>query len=347
MDRLFRVHEAATAFYRAQLQSNCRTWAARLLVDRHLGAVLSSDSTWSVGYAPTGWSRLVDHLRSAGFDDDSMVAAGLAKPIRSGYLVDRLHDRLTFVAHDIDLRPVGFVARARAGEPKYLGSPTTRIYAKRRSLVGLDAQRDRLARGAVPVVVEGPTDAVAVSLVGDEWAGAATCGTAITAEQAAIVRRHTVGDTVIVMLDGDPGGQRSTERGLDVLAAEFRSVLVAELPSGDDPASLFRSAPGVLRATLTHARSGVEFAIDVELARWGKVLDHVSGQVGALRAVAPLVVRLPHEQIAGQVARLARQLHLEERVVSREILASVDRRGSSGATASDLETDPELDSRSP
>lgn len=296
---------------------------------------------------PDGWSRLVDHLRAAGFDDETMLAAGLAKPTRSGYLVDRFRDRLTFVAHDIDLRPVGFVARARAADPKYVNSPRTQIYAKRRSPVGLDAQQTRLTRGAIPVVVEGPTDALAISLLGDEWAGASPCGTAITREQAAILRLHAVGDTVIVMLDGDPSGRHGAERALDALSAQFRSVLAAELPSGDDPASLFRSSPGLLRATLTNARPGFEFAIDLELARWNKVLDHLSGQVGALRSVAPLVVKLPTERIAGQVARLARHLDLEERIVSREVLASVGRRPRSGALRGDLEADPDLDSRSP
>jgi DNA primase len=290
---------------------------------------------------------LVDHLRAAGVDADTIRAAGLAKSTRSGQLVDRFSDRLTFVAHDIDLRPVGFVARARASEPRYLNSPSTQIYAKGRSLVGLDAQRTRLANGAIPVMVEGPTDALAISLLGDEWAGASSCGTAITREQAVIVRRHAVGDTVIVMLDGDPAGHHGAERGLDALATQFRSVLVGELPAGEDPTSLFRASPGLLRAILTNARPGAEFAIDLELARWNKVLDHLSGQVGALRSVAPLVVKLPPERIAEQVARLARHLHLEERVVSREVLASVGRRARRSASWGDLEVGPDLDSRSP
>ncbi|GAA1602446.1 hypothetical protein GCM10009789_65690 [Kribbella sancticallisti] len=290
---------------------------------------------------------MVDHLRAAGFDDDTMLAAGLARTTRSGYLVDRFRDRLTFVAHDIDLRPVGFVARARAADPKYISSPSTRIYAKGRSLVGIDAQQARLARGAVPVVVEGPTDAVAVSLLGAEWAGASSCGTAITRHQAAIVRRFAVGDTVILMLDGDLAGQQGALRGLDALSTYFRTVLVAELPGGHDPASLFSTSRGLMRAVLTNARPGVEFAIDVELARWGKVLDHLSGQVEALRSVAPMVVKLPKDRIAGQVVRLARHLHLEERVVSREILACVGRRPKAGASPSDMEADPDLASRSP
>ena len=347
MDELVRAHEVAATFYRQQLQSNRRIWAARHLIGRQLGAALAPDSAWSVGYASDRWSRLVDHLRENGFDDDTMLAAGLARPTRSGYLVDRFRDRLTFVAHDIDLRPVGFVARARAADPKYINSPNTQIYTKGRSLVGLDAQQARLARGATPVLVEGPTDAVAVSLLGGDWAGASPCGTAITLHQAAIVRRYAAGDTAIVMLDADQAGRRGAVRGLDALSVYFRSVLVAELPDGHDPASLFAASPRLLHAALTNARPGIEFAIDVELARWAKVLDHLSGQVEALRSVAPLVVKLPTNRIAGQVTRLAQHLHLEERVVSREVLACVGRRPRTGVSHGDLKADLDLESRSP
>jgi DNA primase len=347
MNELIRAHEVAAAFYRHQLQSNRKGWAARQLVGRQLGAVLASDSGWSVGYAPRRWTRLVDHLRAAGFNDQTMLAAGLAKPLRSGYLVDHFYDRLTFVAHDIDLRSVGFVARARAAHPKYINTPSTQIYAKGRSLVGIDAQLDRLSNGAVPVMVEGPTDAIAVSLLNGPWAGISPCGTAITRHQAAIVRRHAVTDTVIVMLDPDLAGRTAAVKSLDALSKYFDLVMVAELPGGRDPASLFAASPGLLRATLQSPRLGMEFAIDVELMRWEKVLDHLSGQVGALRAIAPLVVKLPTDRIAAQVARLSHRLGLEERVISRELVAVVGRRPKTGASDRDLEADLDLDSRSP
>lgn len=347
MNDLVRAHEVASAFYRRQLESYRKGWAARQLIGRQLGAVLATDSRWSVGYAPVRWSRLVDHLRAAGFDDDTMLAAGLVKPLQSGYLVDRFRDRLTFVAHDIDLRSVGFVARARAAHPKYLNSPSTKIYTKGRSLVGIDAQLDRLSNGAVPVMVEGPTDAIAISLLNGPWAGITPCGTAITRHQAAMVRRYAVTDTVIVMLDPDPAGRNAAVKSLDALSVYFGSVVVAELPEGRDPASLFASSPGLLRASLQSPRLGFEFAIDVELMRWDKVLDHLSGQVGALRAIAPLVARLPADRIAGQVARLSQRLRLEERVVSRELVAVVGRRPKIEAFGPDLEADPDLESRSP
>ncbi|MFI5706481.1 toprim domain-containing protein [Kribbella sp. NPDC051620] len=347
MDALVRANALAAEFFRRELRNYRTGWAAGHLIKRRLGAALNADSAWEVGVAPDGWTRLSDHLRSRGVADEVMVAAGLAMPTESGFLVDRFRNRITFVAHDIDLRPVGFVARSRNGQPRYLNTPTTQIYTKGRSLVGTGPQQKQLAGGAIPVVVEGPTDAFAVSLLGEKWAGISPCGTAITRHQALMIRRHAVTDTVIVMLDPDAGGRAGAERSLNLLSTHFETVLVAELPEGNDPAALYSTDPGLLRAAIEDARLLLEFAIDAELGRWGKVLDHISGQVEALRAVAPLVVRLPSDRIAAQVVRLSRHLGLEERVVSREVLASVSRRQTAGAPAGDLEAGPDLDSRTP
>ncbi|TDO51528.1 DNA primase [Kribbella sp. VKM Ac-2527] len=329
---LVEANSVAAQFFRQELLKRPDGWAAEHLRERRLEAAVAPDSGWCVGYAPDGWSRLVGHLRRAGFDDRTIVAAGLASPTSNGYLIDRFRDRVTFVAHDIDLKPVGFIGRGRAGRVRYLNTPNTDIYAKGKSLVGLDAQLVRLEAGAVPVVVEGTMDALAVSLAGGEWAGVACCGTAITREQVLILKRHARVDVAIVALDGNLAGRTGAVRSLDVLSSAFGQVLVAEFPDEHDPASLFAAEPGRLRSALSSPRSLIDFAIDVELSRWSRVLDHISGQVNAVRAVAPLVARLPAGRVAGEIARLSRKLGLEEQVVSREVLAVVGLRDEQRAT---------------
>jgi DNA primase len=330
--QLIEANSVAAQFFRQELLKRPGGWAAEHLRIRCLGEALARDSGWSVGYAPDNWSRLVGHLRRAGFDDATIVGSGLAAPTSNGYLVDRFRDRITFVAHDIELHAVGFIGRARAGRVRYLNTPNTDIYAKGMSLVGLDAQLARLEAGAIPVVVEGTMDALAVGLAGGEWAGVACCGTAITREQARILKRHARVDVVIVALDGNLAGRNGAVRSLDVLSPVFGQVLVAELPDQHDPASLFAAEPNRLRSSLGSPRPLIEFAIEVELSRWSRVLDHVSGQVNAVRAVAPLVARLPAGRVAGEIARLSGKLRLEEQIVSREVLAVVGLRTEQRAT---------------
>jgi hypothetical protein len=104
-------------------------------------------------------------------------------------------------------------------------------------------------------------------------------------------------------------------------------VLVAEFPSGHDPSSLLVTPAGADRLydALSAPRPLAELAIDLELARWSRVLDHISGRVNALRRVAPLVARLPHDQVAGRLAKLSEVLQLEQEIVSREVVETLGR----------------------
>ena len=134
----------------------------------------------------------------------------------------------------------------------------------------------------------------------------------------------------------------------------FDEVLFARLPDGQDPAALYAANRGLLRDALESARPLAEFAIEVELSKWRNVLDHISGQVNAIRAVAPLVANLPAARIADQVARLARAVHLDEQIVSKEVVEAVGRcpdrrpRGRRRpCRGADVELDPAEISRSP
>jgi DNA primase len=324
--RLYAAHVEAVGFYRRRLEEEPDAWASAHLRNRGLGFLLKPDSGWRVGYAPDGWSQLVGRLRRSGFDDAEIVAAGLAFVTSNGYLVDRFRDRIMFAAHDRELRTVGFIGRSDGTRLRYLNTRTTEIYSKAQTLVGLDAQVDRLRAGAVPVFVEGAMDAPAVSLAGEQWAGVACCGTAVTPEQARIARRYSRTGAVVVALDGDLGGRMGAVRSLPVLSEVFDEVLLARLPDKQDPAALHAAGTGVLGEALRAARPLVEYVIEVELAKWTNVLDHLSGQVNAVRAVAPLVASLPADRVAGEIARLAKTVNLDEQVVSHEVVAAVGRR---------------------
>ncbi|MEU0095603.1 toprim domain-containing protein [Kribbella sp. NPDC006257] len=350
MSRLLEVQRAARAFYRSELEARPDGWAVRHLTGRGLRASLA-DQHWSIGYAPDSWRALVDHLRREGFADEALIGAGLASPTINGYLVDRFRDRIMFAADDGDLEPVGFVGRARADRIRYLNSPTTAIYSKSETVVGLGAQRGKLLRGAVPVLVEGPIDALAVDQVGRSWAGISSAGVAVSVQQALMIRRWAPQNRVVVAFDSDLGGRLGAVRSLDVLSQVFADVSIAEFPGGQDPASCFTSTPAGLATALTTARPLAEFAIDFEVARWEKVLDHISGQVNALRAVAPLVRRLPSDRIAQQIVRLSQRLNLEVDVVSREVLTPVSRAPSRRASSRRRDPDdpewPNMPSRTP
>ena len=149
-----RILADAHAFYTGQLAGS---WAPGYLHARGITAAAIQD--WHIGYAPAGWTTLTSHLRRLGHHDDAIQAAGLATRSSRGTLIDRFRDRVMLPVHDAAGMLAGFTGRAHpdAGPdaPKYLNSPETAAYKKSHLLFGLHQARPALARGAIPVIVEG------------------------------------------------------------------------------------------------------------------------------------------------------------------------------------------------
>jgi DNA primase len=187
-----------------------------------------------MGYAPDSWESLARALGPA-FPESLLVEAGLLQPRAEGRgAYDRFRDRLLFVVRDERGRPVGFGGRAlgRDAEPKYLNSPESPVFAKKRLLYGLSEAREAIRRRERVVVVEGYFDHLALVMAGvDEVV--ATMGTALTPEQAERLRR--LAPEVVLCYDGDTAGRAAVRAALPHLLAQGVSVSVAAMPPGEDP----------------------------------------------------------------------------------------------------------------
>lgn len=150
------------------------------LNSRGISAAIAAE--WHIGYPPRGWTALTDHLRRLGHGDDEIESAGLARLSSRGTLINRFRDRVMVPVNDEHGSLAGPIGRAHpdaaAGVPKYLNSPETAGHKKGSLLSGLDRARRALAQEATPVIVEGPFDAIAVTLADpSRHAGLAPCGT--------------------------------------------------------------------------------------------------------------------------------------------------------------------------
>ena len=180
------INQLTLAFFRSHFPAS---WGQAYLADR-FGQDLTDDPRFQPGQAPAGWTRLVHHLRRRGVTDQEMIAAGVATVASTGRLIDRFRDRVIFpIIHNGEI--LGFVGRrhpdrtdADRGGPKYLNTADTPLFHKGAQLFG--AVEQHLAAGGVPVIVEGPMDAIAVTLAsGGRYVGVAPLGTSLTDEQAA------------------------------------------------------------------------------------------------------------------------------------------------------------------
>ena len=218
----------------------------RYLHERGIAPVLASTTIWKVGYAPAGWTVLIDHLRARGHSDQTLMDAGLAHTCRRGTLIDRFRDRIVVPVHAHTGGVVAFVGRAApcapVGCPKYLNTPTTGLYRKSDTVFGLYEQTDLLHTGGTPVIVEGPLDAIAINpgSANDQarLAAVSVCGTALTpmhAASIAAVSRPGVG--VVLALDDDQAGGVATKRARTLLAPIEGPVRDASSRlAGQDPA---------------------------------------------------------------------------------------------------------------
>jgi DNA primase len=233
-DRREKLLEALAAAHRFYLEQLARPGnkAAAYLEGRGVSADLAR--RLSLGYAPDAWDSLARVLLPA-YSEGLLVEAGLLQPRQEGKgSYDRFRDRLLFPVRDDRGRPVGFGGRTLSsdGEPKYLNSPESPVFLKKRLLYGLSDARDAIRRKERVVLVEGYFDHLALVRAGVEET-VASMGTALTPEQAAKLRRLT--SSVIVCYDGDPAGRAATRGALAHLLAQGIAARVVRMPAGLDP----------------------------------------------------------------------------------------------------------------
>ena len=235
-DKLFEAVAAAERFYRERLDKPGNA-AATYLEGRGVPKELWQELT--LGHAPDAWDSIGRALSPA-FPESLLVEAGLLQPraeTKGAY--DRFRDRLLFVVRDERGRAVGFSGRALSpeGEPKYLNSPESPIFSKKRLLYGLFQAREAIRRRDRVVLVEGHFDHMALLRAGVAET-VASMGTALTPEQVERLRRLT--DHAIVCYDGDSAGRKATRGALALLLAQGFEARVARLPQGEDPDDLLR-----------------------------------------------------------------------------------------------------------
>lgn len=311
-EQLYSAHGAAVDFYRAQLPRN--EGPANYLRRRALGMLVDRVEPWWVGFAPRGWTTLLDHLHRRGFTTHEVLTAGLARTSRDGRVFDLFRDRIVFPIRDMHGHTVAFTGRtwrqdnAARDVPKYLNSPDTPIYHKGGLLFGLYQQRERLDAGWSPALVEGPFDAAAVwlsyhSAVPHGMVAVAPCGTALTALQARTIaslpgaQQHHI----TVAFDGDEAGHNAADRAFHLLTGHTRNpVRGVAFPPGTDPADLLLrdGGPAHLRRLLEqqshpHLHLLLEHHLDQLLSRSPRILEEVEGRLAVARAVAPLIADQP------------------------------------------------------
>ncbi|MGQ9477043.1 MAG: DNA primase [Candidatus Bipolaricaulia bacterium] len=235
--RLYELNERAAAYFEKNLQAEAGAPARAYLQER--GISPETARAFRLGYALPGWDTLRRRLARTEEEAQLLSQLGLLLQRQEGGYFDRFRDRLIFPVCDQVGRVIGFAGRLlreREEEPKYLNISNTPLFTKGATIYGL-----QLARQVNPkelILVEGYLDAITLQQGGFKNA-VATMGTALTDQQAQLLRRYV--ERVILAYDRDLAGEAATLRGMRSLRNAGLDVQVALLPSGEDPDSLVRT----------------------------------------------------------------------------------------------------------
>ena len=306
-ERLARINEVAGSFYHQLLLDEDAGAPGRRYL-RQRGYDGETVRAFQLGFAPGGWDTLAKYLMEKNFSAEDIRNTGLVRPgkqERGDY--DLFRNRLLFPIHDLQGRMVAFGGRILDDSlPKYINSPETDVYHKGQVLYGLYQARDAIRHSGTVLVVEGYFDVLALHRAGFTNA-VATCGTALTADHARLLKRYA--DKILLLFDEDAAGRQATFRAMDALLPSGIAVSVVAMPAGEDPDSLLKArGEEGLSSCLDVARPVLEVFIDDQLRIND---DSVEGRARAANQVLERIRRLPEElERSLYLQRLAKRIGL-------------------------------------
>ncbi|HVX40177.1 MAG TPA: DNA primase [Gemmatimonadaceae bacterium] len=337
---LWEVNASAAEFFRRQLWESPAGKVAREYL---AGRGLSRDDAerFGLGYAPRDLAAMRGALHALGFDDARQIAAGVLL-VREDNPEPRprFRDRLMFPIYDVHGHIVGFGGRVLGdGEPKYLNSAESELFAKRQLLYGLNWAKQAIRKADRLVIVEGYFDAIRLMLAGINEA-VAPLGTALTEQQAQLIQKYT--KNVFLLYDSDQAGLKATFRSGDVLLAHGISVRVITLPEGEDPDTYVAKAgaEGFERAA---AASVDIFDRKIQILERGGWFADLRRKREAVDKLLP-TIRVTSDEITRDlyIARTSEAAGVSREMLLRELSAAPRGRRSAAPPPPEPESEPEL-----
>ncbi len=238
--RIMEAHELASKFYHHILMNSEFGVQAKAYLENR-GFSQATLEEFQIGFAPNTRETLLGFLSKRGFAKEELLAGGLLSNNRSNQYYDRFRNRVMFPIWDSQGKVIAFGGRSMGREePKYLNTSDTPLFNKSRTIYNLHRARGPMRMQGEVLVFEGYVDVISAHQRGITNA-VATLGTALTEEQAKIMRRNV--ERAILVYDGDNAGMMASVRGAEILENANLEVSIAGLPDKMDPDDFFKSRP--------------------------------------------------------------------------------------------------------
>ncbi|MBI3252336.1 MAG: DNA primase [Candidatus Omnitrophica bacterium] len=312
---LLKANQRALEFYHKALLGGKDSERARAYLEKR-GISAETIQNFKIGWASDSWDALSRALRTE-IPAAVLERAGLVIPRKEEGHYDRFRQRIIFPILDAKGICVAFGGRVLDDSlPKYLNSPETEIYTKGRHLYGLFQARKSIRERDAVIVVEGYMDLLACHQAGVTHV-VASLGTALTPDQARLLKRHT--QNVTILYDADKAGEMATLRGLEVFLEEGLEVKIVRLERGHDPDSFIRGfGAGKLNEALARAQTLFDYKLSLLKDRFDA--RSVEGKVKIAGEMVALFSKVSNEVLrAAWTKELARELSVSEEAVLAEL----------------------------
>ncbi len=254
-DAILEVNKEAAKYFYHLLKSERGKNALKYLTDR--GLTDETIRNFGLGYSDKYRDDLYRYMKNKGFSDDILKESGLFS-IRETDTHDYFWNRVMFPIMDVRSKVIAFGGRVMGeGEPKYLNSPETICFNKRRTLYGLHAAKKH--KGNELILCEGYMDVISLHQAGFTNA-VASLGTALTEGHADILKRYT--GNVVISYDSDTAGMDAALRAIPKLREAGLSVKVLDLSPYKDPDELIKAeGTDFFKERLKNAKNSLIFEI--------------------------------------------------------------------------------------
>lgn len=295
--RLLALNRDAAHFYYDRLRSPEGAAVADYLRSRRITP--HNATRFGLGAAVDQWDALLQAMLEKGYTQSELLAAGLAVKSKNGRVYDKFRNRLIFPIVDIRGDVLGFGGRVINSDDsgaKYMNTPETVVYSKRRVLYGLNLVKKSKRKGIL--LVEGNIDVVMLHQAGFDNA-CASMGTALTREQLQLLSRYT--KELILCYDNDEAGKAATQKALTLLNGTDFSVRVLELPmrlengqyvKQDADDFIKRQGADAFERLLSGSESGMDFRMSQLASRFDLTADQ--GRIAYAAAAVELLASVPN-----------------------------------------------------
>lgn len=284
--RILEMNRAAARFFRDTLNSSEGSEGLDYFYRRGLSP--NTIKKYGLGYAPDSWDKLKMHLRGLGWSDDEMIEASLLVQGKNGTAYDKFRHRVMFPIIDRRGNVIGFGGRVLSAEqePKYLNSSETAVFRKRENLFSLNFAKN--SKEKYLLLCEGNMDVIALNQAGYENS-VATLGTAITPEQARLMRTYC--EEVIIAYDADGAGQAATMKAINLLSEAGLAARVLQLNDAKDPDEFLQKYGKEAFAELIE-KAGSVISFELKKIEKGLNADSPEGKAEYLKKAVELLTRI-------------------------------------------------------